>query len=180
MPTSSFITTLNGQLAILSERVRACGHHNAIQSRFDHNLFQSRGTGLTDYLSEANRTLQQLTLAAEHERAEQVAWLAQRLADQMTALARELATLELRRQPAPASAPKNIYAKLAENQDYERRLIALIRDRESLLQDSDAMTRKQQLQREIAALEGRLKRCRQALSRIEYHIEHRENDLNAG
>ena len=180
MPISGFIKTLSDQFAGLSERIRACGQHSATQSRFDHKLFHSRGTGLTDYLAESYQTLQQLTQAADHGRTEEVTWLAQRLVDQMTALARELATLELRRQQPPAAAPKDVYARLAENQDYERRLIALILDRESLLQSSDVMSRRQQLQREIAALEGRLARCRQALSRIEWQIEHRENDLNAG
>jgi len=93
VPISGFIKTLSDQFAGLSERIRACGQHSATQSRFDHKLFHSRGTGLTDYLAESYQTLQQLTQAADHGRTEQVTWLAQRLVDQMTALARELATL---------------------------------------------------------------------------------------
>ncbi len=180
MQSNKFINALSEQLNALAARIEATGHNIATQSRFDHKLFQSRGTGLADYLAESRLTLQHLTLAAEQGRTEQVAWLAQRLADQMTALARELSTLDLRRQQQPVAAPADDYARLAEHQDYERRLMTLIRDRESLRQNSDDRGRQHQLQQEIAALEGRLTRCRQALTRIEKRIERRENEANSG
>jgi len=175
-----FINALSDQLNALATRIEATGHNVVTQSRFDHKLFQSRGTGLGDYLAESRQTLRQLTQAAEQGRTEQVAWLAQRLLDQMTALARELATLDLRRQREPVAAPVDDYARLAEHQDYERRLMTLIRDRESLRQNSDDRVRQHQLQQEIAALEGRLGRCRQALTRIEKLIERRENGGSNG
>nr|WP_218627099.1 primosomal replication protein [Sodalis sp. dw_96] len=168
------------QLDALATRIDDSGHNDATQSRFDHKLFQSRGTGLADYLAESRLTLQRLTQTAEQGRTEQVAWLAQRLVDQMTALARELATLDLRRRQPQVAGPVDEYIKLAEHQDYERRLMTLIRDRESLRQNSDDRVRQHQLQQEIAALEGRLTRCRQALTRIEKLIERRENGGTTG
>lgn len=50
----------------------------------------------------------------------------------------------------------------------------MIRDRDSLLAAADDLSRARQLQQEIAALEGRLQRCRQALTRLEYQIERGE------
>ncbi|NDL65035.1 primosomal replication protein PriC [Acerihabitans arboris] len=180
MHSSKLLTALSDRFDALAGRVDAAGHERVAQSRFDHQLFQTRGTRLDDYLAESRQTLQRLTLTVEQGHTERVAWLAQRLIDQMTALARELATLDLRRgQPAKA-APVDYYARLNEHQDYERRLVTMIRDRDSLRQSTGDSARQQQLQQEIAALEGRLARCRQALARIERLIERRENGLDAG
>ncbi|MGL9722360.1 primosomal replication protein PriC [Sodalis sp. (in: enterobacteria)] len=172
MHASQLITVLGTRLNDLAVRIEAQGHPVVKQSRFDHLLFSSRGNRLGDYLSESRATLAHLTSAVEQGRTERVAWLAQRLTDQMLALSRELATQNLR-QAAPA-APEDIYARLAEHQDYERRLLAMIRDHDSLLAAADDLSRARQLQQEIAALEGRLQRCRQALTRLEYQIERRE------
>lgn len=178
--SSRLLTTLNDQFNALAKRVDAAGHQPVAQSRFDHQLFQSRGTRLDDYLAESRQTLQRLTLTVDRGYTERVAWLAQRLIDQMTALARELATQDLRRAQPAKAAPVDYYARLNEHQDYERRLVAMIRDRDSLRQNTGDYARAQQLQQEIAALEGRLARCRQALARIERQIERRENGLETG
>ena len=180
MQAPSFIQTLSEQLSVLADRIDSAGADTVAQSRFDNRLFQCRGTALGDYLADSRLTLRHLTLAASQGHTEQVAWLAQRLLDQMTALARELATLDMRRRQPAAKAPMDHYARLAEHQDYERRLVNLIRDRESLRQTCDDMSRQQQLQQEIAALEGRLARCRQALARIERQIERLENGFYTG
>lgn len=95
---------------------------------------------------------------------------------QIAALQRELATQALRRKNQPKEAPEaDLYHKLAEHQDYERRLIGMIQDRESLLGRQTTLAAQQKLQHELAALEGRLMRCRQALARIERNIERKEN-----
>ncbi|MBI0221119.1 primosomal replication protein, partial [Yersinia pestis subsp. pestis] len=67
------------------------------------------------------------------------------------------------------------YHKLAEHQDYERRILAMIQDRESQLGRQSLLVEQQKIQKELAALEGRLMRCRQALIRIERSIEKKEN-----
>lgn len=174
MHASQLITVLDGQLNDLAARIDAQGQALVQQSRFDPLLFSTRGNRLGDYLSESRATLLHLTSAVEQGRTERVAWLAQRLTDQMLALSRELATQKLR-QERPSTAPaEDIYARLAECQDYERRLLAMIRDRDSLRSAADDLPRARRLQQEIAALEGRLMRCRQALTRLEYQIEQRE------
>lgn len=51
----------------------------------------------------------------------------------------------------------------------------MIQDRESLLGAQSTLAAQRKLQQEVAALEGRLMRCRQALARIERGIERKEN-----
>ncbi|MGL9774357.1 MAG: primosomal replication protein PriC [Sodalis sp. (in: enterobacteria)] len=174
MHASQLITALGARLNELAARIDAQGHPLVQQSRFDPLLFSVRGNRLQDYLSESRATLSHLTSAVEQGRTERVAWLSQRLTDQMLALSRELATQNLLH-GHPASAPaEDVYARLAEYQDYKRRLLAMIRDRDSLRTAANDLARARQLQQEIAALEGRLIRCRQALTRLEYQIERRE------
>lgn len=180
MQSSRLLTTLTQQLNNLAGRVDSSAGTRVQQSRFDHQLFHSRGTRLADYLAESRLTLSQLEHAVEQNRAERVAWLAQRLIDQMTALAREMATQDLHRHQPKAAPATDYYARQAEHQDYERRLIIMIRDRDSLRAACTDTARVHQLQREVAALEGRLARCRQALARIEKVIERRENGLDRG
>ncbi|MBT9432544.1 primosomal replication protein [Candidatus Sodalis endolongispinus] len=175
MHASQLITVLDGQLNDLAARIDAQGHTLVRQSRFDPLVFSTRGNRLGDYLSESRATLSHLTSAVEQGRTERVAWLAQRLTDQMLALTRELATQKLRQERPSTASAEDVYARLAECQDYERRLLAMIRDRDSLRSAADGLPRARRLQQEIAALEGRLMRCRQALTRLEYQIERRES-----
>lgn len=51
----------------------------------------------------------------------------------------------------------------------------MIQDRESQLGRQSLLVEQQKIQKELAALEGRLMRCRQALIRIERSIEKKEN-----
>ena len=157
MHASRLFTTLNERLDGLAARIASGKHLKVEQSRFDGKLFQTRGSRLEDYLAESRETLQRLSTAADGGHADRVAWLAQRLIDQMTALARELATEDLRRQQPAAAAPEDYYAKLNEHQDYERRLLAMIRDRKPRsVAELAAMTGRAQpnLTRTLAKLEA--------------------------
>ncbi|MGC0091979.1 primosomal replication protein PriC, partial [Enterobacter asburiae] len=61
--------------------------------------------------------------------------------------------------------------KRLENQEFERRLFEMKRERETRLNNSETLEEQQLLMREICALEGRIVRCRQALDEIERVIE---------
>lgn len=171
MHPSQLITALGAQLDELAARIDAQGHPLLQQSRFDPLLFSLRGNRLHDYLFESRATLSHLTRAVAQSRTERVAWLAQRLTDQMLALSRALATQNSRHEHPASALAEDVYVRLAEHQDYERRLLAMIRDRDSSRIAANDLARARQLQQEIAALEGRLMRCRQALTRMEYQIE---------
>ena len=173
-----FLQALEQQLALLAQAVTPLADRPLAYSRFDRQLFQSHGTRLRDYLSEVEQNFQALRHLVEEDRAERVAFMTERLVAQIGALQREISTQALRRQEkTPVAIASDLYQKLAEHQDYERRLNLMIQDRESQLDRAVALSAQQQLQREVAALEGRLARCRQALVRLERQVEKREQGL---
>ncbi|WDE07023.1 primosomal replication protein [Thalassomonas viridans] len=68
-----------------------------------------------------------------------------------------------------------LHQKLAEHHEFERRLLAMITDRERLRESSRNQSQNnQKLAAEILALHQRLGRCRQAISVIERDIEFAE------
>ncbi|HFI5325816.1 TPA: primosomal replication protein PriC [Serratia liquefaciens] len=176
MSTQRLLEALEQQIKVLASEITPRGDAPIPQARFDTALFSNRGTRLRDYLAEVQKNFAQLQTAANDNHTTQVAFLAEKLLAQLTALQRELATQTLRRKNQPREvAAVDLYHKLAEHQDYERRIIAMIQDRESLLGRQTTLAAQQKLQHELAALEGRLTRCRQALTRIERSIERKEN-----
>lgn len=178
MSTKRLLQTLEQQITALANNIQPQGDMPIPQARFDIALFSNRGTRLRDYLAEIQKNFAQLQTAVKDKRTAQVAFLAERLVAQITALQRELATLMLRRKNQPkVVAEVDLYHKLAEHQDYERRLLSMIQDRESLLGTQTTLAAQKKLQQEVAAIEGRLLRCRQALARIERNIAHKENNF---
>ncbi|CNE66568.1 primosomal replication protein [Yersinia nurmii] len=176
MSTEKLLQVLESQVEALSAEIAPQAHTPTAQARFDQLLFSNHGTRLRDYLLEVRKNLTQLKQVVAEQRSEQVAFLAEKLVAQISALQRELATQTLRKnQPKPRQVSQDPYHKLAEHQDYERRIIAMIQDRESQLGQQTRLVDQQRIQKELAALEGRLMRCRQALSRIERSIERKEN-----
>lgn len=120
----------------------------------------------------------QLITCVEAQRSQQVKFLATQILQQIEALTRELSTQTLRKQENQLSQRKksvDLYQKLAQHQDYERRLQSMIQDRELALTQAQSFVRQQELQKEIAALENRLARCKSALVSIEKSIERQED-----
>ena len=76
MKTALLLEKLEGQFATLS-------------ARFDRHLFQTRATTLQACLDEAGDNLAALRHAVEQQQLPQVAWLAEHLAAQLEAIARE-------------------------------------------------------------------------------------------
>lgn len=176
MNAHHLLQTLEQQITALASKIQPQGDPPIPLARFDVALFSCRGTRLRDYLAEVQRNFTHLQIAVKERRADHVAFLAEKLVAQLTALQREMATQTLRRKNQPKEVmAADLYHKLAEHQDYERRLITMIQDRESLLGQQTSFAAQQKLQQELAAIEGRLMRCRQALTRIERNIERKEN-----
>ncbi|MCL2893352.1 primosomal replication protein PriC [Brenneria tiliae] len=178
MNTHKLLLVLEQQIDTLAKAIAPLADKPVSQSRFDRQLFSSYGTRLKDYFHEVEQNLQSIRQLVAEQRSDRVAFMAEKLVRQITALQRELATQSLRRQERATATPEqDLYHKLAEHQDYERRLLSMIHDRESLLNAETRPGEQQRLQKELAALEGRLARCRQALSRLERVIERREQGL---
>ncbi|MFZ4834075.1 primosomal replication protein PriC [Rouxiella sp. Mn2063] len=175
MSTQKTLQLLEQQIENLAQEIAPIANTPAQQARFDVSLFATKGYRLRDYLAEVRQTFAQLKTVVEEKRQAQVAFIAERIVTQITALQRELATQSLRKaDKAPVSRSSDNYARLAETQQFERRLIAMIEDRESSLGKLTTFDEQKQVQKELAALEGRLMRCRQALSKIERYIERQE------
>lgn len=175
MSSHPLIHTLEQQFDQLAQSLEAIADHSAGKARFDRALFAAHGTRLRDYLAETRANLEQLARAVEGGHLAQTRFLAERIVAQIAALRREEATQALRRaEPAPVAGGGDLYQKLAQHQDYERRLKDMIADRENHVSRCVSLAQQQTLQREIAALEGRLGRCRQALAKIEKQIERYE------
>ncbi len=68
----------------------------------------------------------------------------------------------------------DLHQKLAEHHEFERRLAAMIYDREQQRTNNSQSVTQQNLSQEILALHQRLGRCRQAISKIEQQIEFSE------
>ncbi|MFC3033624.1 primosomal replication protein [Pseudoalteromonas fenneropenaei] len=63
-----------------------------------------------------------------------------------------------------------LYQELSQNHEFERRLQAMITERQSQLDSANSDTARQQLHAEILALHARLGRCRKAISATEDKI----------
>lgn len=175
MKSALLLQQLEEKLEQLAQAVEPHASKRTPGARFDHQLFHCHTTRLGDYLLEVRQSMAQLKQSVKDQRTERVAWMAERVVTQMGALQRELATQTLRKGETRAEpVGVNLYEKLTEHQDYERRLRAMVADRESQLATRETLAQQQTLQREIAALEGRLQRCLQALKRIERAIEKKE------
>ncbi|WP_413534577.1 primosomal replication protein PriC [Rahnella inusitata] len=175
MSTERILHVLDQQIETLSREIEPIGHVSATQARFDIALFSTKGTRLRDYLAEIKNNLRQLNQEVVEKRSAQVAFIAERLVAQITAMQRELATQTLRKMhQTPERKSHDNYTRLAETQQFERRLIAMIEDRETTLGQLATFSDQQRVQKELAALEGRLMRCRQALAKIERQIERQE------
>lgn len=176
MSTEKLLQVLESQIEALSAQVGPQGNMPSQQARFDLKLFGNHGNRFRDYLLEVHKNMAQLKQVVAENRTQQVAFLAEKLVAQISALQRELATQKLRKtNPEPKYNKLDPYHKLAEHQDYERRILAMIQDRESQLGKQNLLAEQQKIQKELAALEGRLMRCRQALIKIERSIEKKEN-----
>jgi primosomal replication protein N'' len=135
------------------------------QPRFDSLLFNCKGTRLADYLQEIEHNFQQLQTAGDD--LDRSRWLAERLVDQIAALQREASTQQLRtrRERPPAHRRDDKYQ---EYREYERRLQAMIDQREQRLALAETLAVQQQLKQDLEVLEGRMARCRQAIRAVEW------------
>ncbi|MCP1437847.1 primosomal replication protein N'' [Erwinia persicina] len=175
MKSAHLLEQLEAKLEELAQTIAPHANQRTAKARFDSQLFHCHGTRLADYLQEARQSMALLRQSVNGHRTERVAWMAERVVLQISALQRELATLKLRNsETRPEPEPENLYEKLAKHQDYERRLRAMVADRESQLAHQETLAQQRKLQQEIAALEGRLQRCLLALKKIERAIENRD------
>lgn len=154
------------QLLIALRQELACYSDGVCRlPRFDTQLFRTKGTRLADYLLEVEQNFARLC-DSSHDLARS-AWLAERLVDQIAALQREASTQQLRtRREQPVRNPRA--AKYQEYREFERRLLAMIDQREQRLALAETLAVQHQLKQDLETLEQRLARCRQAIRSVEW------------
>ncbi|EQS74055.1 primosomal replication protein N'' [Escherichia coli HVH 163 (4-4697553)] len=170
MKTALLLEKLEGQLATLRQRCAPVAQFATLSARFDRHLFQTRATTLQACLDEAGDNLAALRHAVEQQQLPQVAWLAEHLAAQLEAIAREATAWSLREWD---SAPPKIarwQRKRIQHQDFERRLSEMVAERRARLARVTDLVEQQTLHREVEAYEARLARCRHALEKIENRL----------
>lgn len=132
MKTTLLLEKLEGQLATLRQRCAPVAQFATLSARFDRHLFQTRATTLQACLDEAGDNLAALRHAVEQQQLPQVAWLAEHLAAQLEAIAREATAWSLREWD---SAPPKIarwQRKRIQHQDFERRLREMVAERRAV------------------------------------------------
>ncbi|EKT65007.1 primosomal replication factor N'' [Providencia burhodogranariea DSM 19968] len=180
MKIQALLDALKAQIDILKTRIAPIADQEFSHSRFDTKLFSTKSTHLGDCQKELNKLYEQLCHSVSLNHKEQVNFLTEKIAHQIQALSRELSTQSLRKKETSFREKKDrvdLYQRLAEHQDFERRLLGMVSERELQLNALTDHTKRHQCQKDIAALAGRLYRCRQALMRIEKAIEHQENQF---
>lgn len=133
--------------------------------RFDSQLFTTKGTRLADYLQEIEQNYQRL--CQHNEEVDRSQWLANHLVDQIAALQREASTQQLRTRQERVQ-PSSRQLKYQEYREYERRLQAMIDQREQRMALAETLAVQQQLKKDLEVLEGRLARCKQAIRSVEW------------
>lgn len=180
MKVQTLLDALKTQIVALQERIRPIADQEFSHSRFDARLFSTKSAHLGDCQKELNKLYEQLCHSVSLNHKEQVNFLTEKITHQIQALSRELSTQSLREKEASFREKKehvDLYERLSQHQDFERRLQAMMSERELQLNDLTDHMKRHQCQKDIAALAGRLYRCRQALMRIEKAIEHQEDQF---
>lgn len=178
MKTQTLLAALKTQIEHLEQRVLPLSDNPFELARFDRSLFNHRSIKLGDCLDDIRKHYDQLCHSVSLAHSQQVVFLAEKIVCQIQALSREISTQPLRDKETQYSQKKSnidLYERLTQHQGYERRLVAMIDDRELTLNQQTNPAQRHKLQQEIAALAGRLYRCRLALQRIDKSIEQQES-----
>ena len=171
MKTALLLEKLEGQLATLRQRCAPVAQFATLSARFDRHLFQTRATTLQACLDEAGDNLAALRHAVEQQQLPQVAWLAEHLAAQLEAIAREATALVATRVGTVRHRKiARWQRKRIQHQDFERRLREMVAERRARLARATDLVEQQTLHREVEAYEARLARCRHALEKIENRL----------
>lgn len=164
MPQAPAQQRLHAMLDLLRQQIAQQPDGACRQPRFDSQLFRTSGTRLADYLRELEGNITQLT-AADTD-VVRCQWLAEKVLDQIAALQRECQSQQLRvKRERPRVDARQ--TKREEYQGYEKRLLAMIQQREQHLARAETLSVQQQLIREVDQLQERLARCRAAIYKLE-------------
>ena len=170
---------------------RANGKWFNAQDLFVSNSFHSQSEEVNDYLIELESNIQHLGRLSNLMHAE---FLAERIRDQFACLKNLLnsQTVNTKHQTQRASTAKRVnrlkqltrqvtqssqelYQELSKLQEYERRLIEMVAEKQQILHQYQGKKHRQEYQQQVLVTQQRLGRCRQALSKVEEQIQQLDN-----
>jgi primosomal replication protein N'' len=148
---------------------------------FEHHLFRTKSTKLSDYL---NETIDKLNHLPSPERRHAHRFALESISAQVNAIITTLKATsvwqkELSLKPkykfkkavqTIVQSSQELYAELSQNHEFERRLLTMIEVRQDEKVNADN-TRAAKLNEEILVLHGRLGRCRKAITAVEEKIQ---------
>lgn len=169
---SELICVFEMHLAHLIEQCNALPAKPVHEPLFDTYLFKPLAPSssltflLTQYINEIKRNIDYLHEKKESIQSETIVYLTEKIANQLVALSREMATQSLRL-PSYEKTEETHYETHCRYLSYEKRLIEMKRYFQSELDGAKAASQKAHWSQQLATVEGRLFRCRQALARLE-------------
>ncbi|WP_165310878.1 primosomal replication protein [Vibrio ziniensis] len=174
---NSIIEELQSSAALI-DRTRG-EHHRPL---FDDTLFHCHGKLLTPCVTEAQGTLNAIVREQKAGKLTQprAEYLTERLLSQIRAIQREMSTQAIRKnEPKHFNETRkpisDLYQDLAQHQDWERRLMILVQDKQATVESSFGAN-KTAAQQALLTAEQRLKRCQEAKTKIEKQITFREKN----
>ncbi|MGF1682563.1 primosomal replication protein PriC [Photobacterium minamisatsumaniensis] len=180
MPDLQRLDAIVSQLAVdaaNTDRQRG----EAYRPLFDEQLFLCRSKLLTPCINEIRSEISALRNEQRAGRLlpSRTQHICEKIVAQIQAIQRELATQQIRKnEPKRGRGWRKpiheLHQDLAQHREWERRLSAMRRDKESMLNRCSTLAEQQTLQKEVLALEGRLTRCQTALAKLEKDINQRE------
>lgn len=154
---------------------------------FISSAFYTKSNELTDYFAELRDNINKLTRLKEPEYLE---FLADKVMQQFACLKslhnsaqvdtkerkykqRHKARMQQTKQFANrvTQSSQSLYAELSQLQEYERRLLDMVSERQQRLHQYQGTKHKQEYQQQVLTYQQRLGRCRQALSKVEEQIQ---------
>lgn len=160
---------------------------NLNSSIFSEGLFNTRSDKLIDYVKEITIKHHQLTSLVSAQNIELTSYQLVLLEQQISSLINAFRLYgekyekviysentprasKLKMSPVTIKAPaQNLYQSLSEHHEFERRLLQMISDKEQERRTSEHSMLEKTSQ-DLLVLQGRLGRCRQALTKIETDI----------
>ena len=160
-----FLDKLKTQINELEQQINLADQNSYQEHYFDEHLFNTSKieTNLQFYLDKIKQTYQALCDATRLQKLTQIEFLSEKLINQITALTRELATVHLRKPTPEDIIQETLVEKHSRHLDYLRRLQEMKYEFELSPKLIDH-TR-------LAALDNRIYRCQQAITRIELEME---------
>lgn len=179
---TNLFNQLTQQLEQLSQKI-ACVTDNETEYLFDPHLFQpptqikGQLSILQHYLAQIKKNVAYLKQTIDNDQPEKVAYLTEKITNQIIAMHRELATQSLRKIP-PVKVKETRYETHCRYLEYQRRLNSMKQELEYTLNTTTYSTQRQHIIQKIAALDGRLYRCQQAIAKLEKQLENDNINFN--